>query len=161
MKCNQSRPGFELMSPCPFPMTITTTPRANLVHLFIMWLMVSSLSPHNLQVLFCWLLSILAVVWMVSTYPLFTLCVIYWPLTEPSIKRCTCVNKRKKKRKQVGVMKEYRQVPAAVELVEDRNARVRISLQTEGCGHQRPSVEKPKPWCRRSAAMDKRKVGSI
>ena len=31
--------------------------------------------------------------------------------------RCTCVNKQKKKWKQVGVMKEYRQVPAAVELV--------------------------------------------
>ena len=28
MKCNQSRPGFELVSPCPFPTTITTTPRA-------------------------------------------------------------------------------------------------------------------------------------
>ena len=27
-KCNQSRPGFELVSPCPFPTTITTTPRA-------------------------------------------------------------------------------------------------------------------------------------
>ena len=46
--------------------------------------------------------------------------------------RCTCVNKRKKKRKQVGVMKEYRQVPAAVELVRDRKATVRASLQTEG-----------------------------
>ena len=29
MKCNQSRPGFELVSPCPIPTTITTTPRAN------------------------------------------------------------------------------------------------------------------------------------
>ena len=28
MKCNQSRPGFELVSPCPFPTTITITPRA-------------------------------------------------------------------------------------------------------------------------------------
>ena len=28
MKCNQSRPGFELESPCSFPTTITTTPRA-------------------------------------------------------------------------------------------------------------------------------------
>ena len=27
MKCNQSRPGFELGSPCPFPTTITITPR--------------------------------------------------------------------------------------------------------------------------------------
>ena len=28
MKCNQSRSGFELVSPCPFPTTITITPRA-------------------------------------------------------------------------------------------------------------------------------------
>ena len=28
MKCNQSHPGFELVSPCPFPTTITITPRA-------------------------------------------------------------------------------------------------------------------------------------
>ena len=27
MKCNQSRPGFEPVSPCPFPPTITITPR--------------------------------------------------------------------------------------------------------------------------------------
>ena len=26
--CNQSRPGFELVSPCPFPTAITITPRA-------------------------------------------------------------------------------------------------------------------------------------
>ena len=32
-----------------------------------------------------------------------------------TLDRCTCVNKRKKKRKQVDVMKEYRQVPEAVE----------------------------------------------
>ena len=45
--------------------------------------------------------------------------------------RCTCVNKRKKKRKQVDVIKEYRQMPAAVELVGDRKARVRASLETD------------------------------
>ena len=28
MKCNQSRPGFELVSPCSFPTAITTIPRA-------------------------------------------------------------------------------------------------------------------------------------
>ena len=28
MKCNQSRPGFELVSPCPFPTLITITPWA-------------------------------------------------------------------------------------------------------------------------------------
>ena len=65
--------------------------------------------------------------------------------------RCTCVNKQKKKRKQVDIMKEYRQVPAAVELVGDRKARVRASLQTEGCGSQRTPVEQPQPRCGRSA----------
>ena len=30
MKCNHSRPGFELESPCPFPTTITITPQAPL-----------------------------------------------------------------------------------------------------------------------------------
>ena len=34
MKCNQSRPGFELVSPCPFPTTITITPRAPPLSLF-------------------------------------------------------------------------------------------------------------------------------
>ena len=32
MKCNQSRPGFELVSPCQFPTTITTSPRAPPYH---------------------------------------------------------------------------------------------------------------------------------
>ena len=27
VKCNQPRPGFELVSPCSFPATITITPR--------------------------------------------------------------------------------------------------------------------------------------
>ena len=31
MKCNQSRPGFELVSLCPFPTTITITPWARWV----------------------------------------------------------------------------------------------------------------------------------
>ena len=71
--------------------------------------------------------------------------------------RCTCVNKRKKKRKQVGVRKEYWQVPAAVELVGDRKARVRTSLQTESCGPQWPPVEQPQPRCGRSAVMVKKR----
>ena len=35
MKCNQSRPGFELVSPCSFPTTITITPRAPLCICYI------------------------------------------------------------------------------------------------------------------------------
>ena len=38
---------------------------ANLLHSLIMWLIVSSLSPHNLHLLFCWVLSILAFISLV------------------------------------------------------------------------------------------------
>ena len=79
--------------------------------------------------------------------------VVYWPLTELSI------NKRKKKRKQVDVMKEYWQALAAVELVGTRKASVRVSLLTEGCGPQRPPVEHLLPRCERSATMVRRGSG--
>ena len=36
MKCNQYRPGFELVSPCSFPTAITTTPRAPPIHFILM-----------------------------------------------------------------------------------------------------------------------------
>ena len=38
---------------------------ANLLHSLITWLMVSSLFPHNLHLLFCCVLSILAWIWLV------------------------------------------------------------------------------------------------
>ena len=38
---------------------------ANLLHSLIMSLMVSSLSPHSLHLLFCCVLSILALIWLV------------------------------------------------------------------------------------------------
>ena len=38
---------------------------ANLLHSLIMWLMVSSLSLHNIHLLFCWVLSILTLIWLV------------------------------------------------------------------------------------------------
>ena len=37
----------------------------NLLYSLIMWLIVSSLSPHNLHLLFCSILSILALIWLV------------------------------------------------------------------------------------------------
>ena len=40
---------------------------ANLLHSLSMWLIVSSLSPHSLHLLFCWVLSILALIWLVLT----------------------------------------------------------------------------------------------
>ena len=44
---------------------------ANLLH-SLMWLMVSSLAPHNLHLLFCCVLSILALIWLVLIILLFT-----------------------------------------------------------------------------------------
>ena len=38
---------------------------ANLLHSLIMWFMLSSLSPHSLRLLFCCVLSILALIWLV------------------------------------------------------------------------------------------------
>ena len=38
---------------------------ANLLHSLIMWLIISSLSPHSLHLLFCCVLSILALIWLV------------------------------------------------------------------------------------------------
>ena len=38
---------------------------ANLLHSLFMWLIVSSLSPHSLHLVFCWVLSILALIWLV------------------------------------------------------------------------------------------------
>ena len=38
---------------------------ANFLHSLIMWLIVSSLSPHSLHLLFCWYLSILVLIWLV------------------------------------------------------------------------------------------------
>ena len=38
---------------------------ANLLHSLIMWLIVSSLLSHSLRLLFCWVLSILALIWLV------------------------------------------------------------------------------------------------
>ena len=76
-----------------------------------------------------------------------------WPSCQ-----CTSINKPKKKWKQVGIMKEYRLVPIAVELVGDRKGRVRASMQPEGCSPQWSPIEQPQPRCRRSAAMVKRRT---
>ena len=38
---------------------------ANLMHSLIIWLMVSSLSSHCLHLLFCWVLSIFVLIWLV------------------------------------------------------------------------------------------------
>ena len=55
----------------------------SLLHSHIIWLMVSSLSAHNLNWLFCCFR-------FVAIYR----CVTYWPPTRLSDEKCTCVNNR-------------------------------------------------------------------
>ena len=86
----------------------------------------------------------------VNIYIYIYICCIF-TLDRAVNQRCTCVDKPKKKRKQVGVMKEYRQMLVAVETVEDRKAWVMASLQAEGCGPQWPLAEQTQPRCGRSA----------
>ena len=50
-------------SPCPASCVLSFG--ANLLHSLITWLMVSSLSPHSLHLLFCCVLSVLALIWLV------------------------------------------------------------------------------------------------
>ena len=55
---------------------------ASLLYLLIMWLIVSSLSPHNLDLLFCYILSILAL--MIDPYGVVLSC--YWKSFSSSLK---------------------------------------------------------------------------
>ena len=47
MKCNQSCPGIELVSPCPYPVTITITPRAPPISMMINIIQCSSWAPFS------------------------------------------------------------------------------------------------------------------
>ena len=55
----------------------------------------------------------------------------------------TCAYKWKKKRKQVSFIKEYRQVPAAVESAGDRKSRVRASCRLRAVVHSDPRLSNP------------------
>ena len=52
MNCNQPRPGFELVSPCPFPMTITITPRSLVLLLIIVSSCIDTVDYYLLILLF-------------------------------------------------------------------------------------------------------------
>ena len=52
---------------------------ANLLHSLIMWLIVSSLSPHSLHLLFCCVLSILTLIWLIWRCPVLLLGGILFP----------------------------------------------------------------------------------
>ena len=65
MKCNHSRPGFELESLCPFPTTITITPQAppqwqwNVINLvIILWIIWTNILIFVVLITFCQLCSL-------------------------------------------------------------------------------------------------------
>ena len=51
--------------PCPPRCVLSNIIYASLLYLLIMWLLVSSLSPHDIHLLFCCVLSILALIWLI------------------------------------------------------------------------------------------------
>ena len=104
-------------------------------------------------------------------------CVTYWTLTEPSIKRCTCVNKRKgvedigispwpgdvvefsadayAQRKQVDVKQLYNQVQQTYWVSSRREFELQLLLESVGDRMHGPSVTpgwSVQPECERSAA---------
>ena len=82
--------------------------------------------------------------------------VIYWPSTEPSIKRCTCANKQKKSGSWWELRKNVDRVPAAVGH-SGTGCQSENQLADWGlCDPQGPPVEKPRPRCERSAAVVER-----
>ena len=99
---------------------------------------------------------------MYSSGPL-TRSVTYWPSTEQSIKRCTCVNKRK----QVGMRQLYNQVPQTAWVssssswsqLGDKMPAWESACRLRACGPQWPMVEQPSQECERSAAMVRRTLG--
>ena len=75
--------------------------------------------------------------------------VIYWPSTEPSIKRCICVNKRKNSGSRCQMVRvSWRQDASGV----------RISSRQRACGPQWPMVEQTQPRWGRSAAIVVRRI---
>ena len=55
LKCNQSRPGFELVSPCSFLTTITIIPRAPLLKILYSWHVFILKAGICLFFLLCWM----------------------------------------------------------------------------------------------------------
>ena len=78
--------------------------------------------------------------------------VIYWPSTEPSIKRCTCVNKRKNSGSRWTWDNNITRCPGRFELVGDKMSNW-DQLQTEGFGPSLAHGWATQPRWERGAAM--------
>ena len=88
------------------------------------------------------------------------LSVIYWPSTEPSIKRCTCVNKRKNSGSRWELENNITRCLGISSQLET-GCGSENQLQTEGFRPLVTPVEQPKPRCDRSTAMVEKELGTI
>ena len=89
---------------------------------------------------------------------LFEAPVIYWPLTEPSIKRCTCVNKQKNSGSRWALENNITRSPGGSTQLETGCQRDNQLADWGLCGPQWPTVEQLKPRWERNAAMFKRRT---
>ena len=134
MKCNQSRPGIELVSPCPFPTTITITPRAPpfICLLWLFWhllFLISSrinvkrylprtneiLMQFYFQIKFC---EVINPKIPRSSCPVNRKCKIYWLLLRII---STCRKKGKKERKKERKKYQYLQKERKKERKKERS----------------------------------------
>ena len=84
--------------------------------------------------------------------------VTYWPSTVPSIKRCTCVNKRKKSGSKCALNNNITSTQTAwVSWRQDAEAKA--SGRGRALGPQWPTVKQPQPRWERSAAVVRRTLG--
>ena len=84
--------------------------------------------------------------------------VTYWPSTEPSIKRCTCVNKRKNSGSRWTLNKNItRKLTAWVSWGQD--AEVRASCRQRALGPQWPTVEQPPAKMRKKCCYGQKNLG--
>ena len=84
--------------------------------------------------------------------------VIYWPSTEPSVKRCTCVNKQKNSRSRWTLENNISWCPGGSNSVETGMPNCEPTCGLWLLGPQGPRVEQPQPRCERSAAMVQRRT---
>ena len=81
--------------------------------------------------------------------------VIYWPTTEPSIKRCTCVNKWKNSGSRWTLENNITRCPDGLRQSETGCQRENQLADWGLCGPQWPTVEQPR-WGRSAAMVERR-----
>ena len=86
------------------------------------------------------------------------LVVIYWPSTELSIKRCTCVNKWKNSGSRWAWDNYITRCPGAVWVSWRQDAKLRASDRQRALGPQWPTVKQPQAKMRKKCCYGRRRT---